>query len=263
MSKALKISVVTPSFNSIHTIRATIASVAAQDYPNLEHLVVDGEKMSKSKGNFYTLPDLIERGASPRTIRYLLLSVPYRQKLNFTFDALGAASSALERLESLDRRLAERERDIGHVAHEGRREGRGGDLLLLLARQAPQAPKPAGPHRRARRRGQGAAQRLIQRQVIERRRFNAVELAGRIDRAGLHHPPDALPAQEFQLVRQELATSPKREQELTCLAWAAAAVQNYKTAGMNFADALRCAFDDDSLAPARDYIARLEVTPCY
>jgi hypothetical protein len=67
----------------------------------------------------------------------------------------------------------------------------------------------------------------------------------------------------FQLVRQELATSPKREQELTCLSWAAAAVQRYKTAGMSFADALRCAFDDDSVAPARDYIARLEVTPCY
>jgi hypothetical protein len=67
----------------------------------------------------------------------------------------------------------------------------------------------------------------------------------------------------FKLVRQELAASPKREQELTCLAWAAGAVQRYKTAGMNLADALRCSFDDDSLAPARDYIARLEVTPCY
>ncbi len=73
-----------------------------------EHLVVDGEKMSKSKGNFFTLPDLLARGAAPRTIRYLLLSVPYRQKLNFTFDSLAAAASALERLESLDRRLAER-----------------------------------------------------------------------------------------------------------------------------------------------------------
>ena len=67
----------------------------------------------------------------------------------------------------------------------------------------------------------------------------------------------------FNLVRQELAVSPKREQELTCLGWAAAAVQRYKTAGMNLADALRCAFDDNSVAPARDYIARLEVTPCY
>ena len=67
----------------------------------------------------------------------------------------------------------------------------------------------------------------------------------------------------FKLVRQELSASPKREQELTCLGWAAAAVQRYKTAGMNFADALRCAFDDDTLTPARDYISRLEVTPCY
>ena len=67
----------------------------------------------------------------------------------------------------------------------------------------------------------------------------------------------------FNLIRQELVVSPQREQELTCLGWAAAAVQQYKTAGMNLADGLRCAFDDDNLAPARDYIARLEVTPCY
>ena len=78
-----------------------------------EHLVVDGEKMSKSKGNFFTLPDLLARGASPRAIRYLLLSVPYRQKLNFTFESLGAAASALERLESLDRRLADRAGSAG------------------------------------------------------------------------------------------------------------------------------------------------------
>jgi cysteinyl-tRNA synthetase len=73
-----------------------------------EHLIVDGEKMAKSKGNFFTLPDLLAKGHSWRTIRYLLLSVPYRQKLNFTFDGLKAAASALERLDSLDRRLAER-----------------------------------------------------------------------------------------------------------------------------------------------------------
>ena len=72
-----------------------------------EHLIVDGEKMSKSKGNFYTLSDLEARGISPRALRYLFLSVPYRQKLNFTFDGLTAADSSLERLESLDRRLEE------------------------------------------------------------------------------------------------------------------------------------------------------------
>ncbi len=74
-----------------------------------EHLIVDGEKMSKSKGNFFTLPDLVEKGYSPRAIRYLFQSVPYRMKLNFTFDALKGAASALERLDSLDLRLSERE----------------------------------------------------------------------------------------------------------------------------------------------------------
>ena len=67
----------------------------------------------------------------------------------------------------------------------------------------------------------------------------------------------------FGLVMQELGKSPARERELTCLAWAGAAVQRYKTAGMNFADALRCAFDDDNVPGAHDYIVRVEVTPCY
>ncbi len=74
-----------------------------------EHLLVDGEKMSKSKGNFYTLPDLLEKGFSPRAIRYLLVSVPYRMKLNFTLEGLKGATAAVERLESLDARLRERE----------------------------------------------------------------------------------------------------------------------------------------------------------
>ena len=87
-----------------------------------EHLLVDGEKMSKSKGNFYTLPDLLEKGFSPRAIRYLLLSVPYRMKLNFTFDGLKAATSAVERLESLDLRLREREKEkkISLIGEEGK-----------------------------------------------------------------------------------------------------------------------------------------------
>ena len=98
-----------------------------------EHLLVDGEKMSKSKGNFYTLPDLLAKGFSPRAIRYLLISVPYRMKLNFTFEGLKAAASAVERLESLDLRL-EREREEekrredffeGEEAEEGERVSRG------------------------------------------------------------------------------------------------------------------------------------------
>jgi len=86
-----------------------------------EHLLVDGEKMSKSKGNFYTLPDLLEKGFSPRAIRYLLISVPYRMKLNFTFEGLKAATSAVERLESLDLRLREREEKISAEEEEEKR----------------------------------------------------------------------------------------------------------------------------------------------
>jgi cysteinyl-tRNA synthetase len=70
-----------------------------------EHLIVDGEKMSKSAGNFYTLRDLLERGESPRAIRYLFLSVHYRQKLNFTFESLKAAAAALKRLDEFQFRL--------------------------------------------------------------------------------------------------------------------------------------------------------------
>lgn len=67
----------------------------------------------------------------------------------------------------------------------------------------------------------------------------------------------------FRLVSSEAVRSSARERELTCLAWAGAAVQRYKASGMTFADALRCAFDDQDLPAAHDYIARLEVTPCY
>jgi cysteinyl-tRNA synthetase len=70
-----------------------------------EHLVVEGQKMAKSLGNFYTLRDLLERGYAPLAIRYLLLSVPYRQKLNFTFDGLKGAHSAVERIANTLRRL--------------------------------------------------------------------------------------------------------------------------------------------------------------
>ena len=70
-----------------------------------EHLIVDGEKMAKSKGNFFTLRDLLAKGHDPVAIRYLLISVPYRQKLNFTMDGLHAAEQAIERIGNTLRRL--------------------------------------------------------------------------------------------------------------------------------------------------------------
>ena len=63
-----------------------------------EYLIVDGRKMSKSLGNFYTLRDLTEKGYPSIAVRYLLLSTNYRQQLNFTLDGLDAARKSIERL---------------------------------------------------------------------------------------------------------------------------------------------------------------------
>ena len=69
------------------------------------HLQVEGRKMSKSLGNFFTLRDLLDKGYTGHEIRYVLLSAHYRQTLNFTFAALDAARSALGRLDEFSERL--------------------------------------------------------------------------------------------------------------------------------------------------------------
>jgi len=77
-----------------------------------EHLIVDGQKMSKSLGNQYTLGDLLAKGLSPRSIRYALISVHYRQKLNFTFEGVEAAGRALRRVDDLRFRLKDAEETV-------------------------------------------------------------------------------------------------------------------------------------------------------
>ncbi|MCL2155607.1 MAG: cysteine--tRNA ligase [Leptospirales bacterium] len=76
-----------------------------------EHLLVDGAKMSKSLGNFYTLRDLLDRGFSPRSIRYLLMSAHYKKQLNFTFEGIKQADLALERIDNFILRLTDRKSD--------------------------------------------------------------------------------------------------------------------------------------------------------
>ncbi|MFH0909811.1 MAG: cysteine--tRNA ligase [bacterium] len=71
------------------------------------HLIVDGKKMSKSAGNFFTLRDLLNKGYSGREIRYVLIATHYRQWLNFTFDGLDGARVALARLDEFRQRLEE------------------------------------------------------------------------------------------------------------------------------------------------------------
>jgi len=70
-----------------------------------EHLLVEGQKMSKSLGNFFTLRELLDKGYAPESIRYLLTSVPYRKQLNFTFDGLKAAATSIDRLRNFELRL--------------------------------------------------------------------------------------------------------------------------------------------------------------
>jgi cysteinyl-tRNA synthetase len=77
----------------------------ARFWLHAEFLMVEGQKMSKSLGNYYTLRDLMAKGHQPEAIRYLLASVPYRKSLNFTMDGLKSAAIAIERLRNFKLRL--------------------------------------------------------------------------------------------------------------------------------------------------------------
>lgn len=80
-----------------------------------KHLMVEGKKMAKSLGNFYTLRDLLKMGHDPKAIRFLLLSTHYRQQLNFTFEGLKAAENTVQRLLNfVDRLKTARGPGCGH-----------------------------------------------------------------------------------------------------------------------------------------------------
>ena len=93
--------------NEIAQTEAATGEPFVDVWLHAEHLIVDGEKMAKSKGNFYTLDDVLAKRDDPVAVRYLLLSVPYRKKLNFTWDALTGAAAAVERVRSAASRLDE------------------------------------------------------------------------------------------------------------------------------------------------------------
>jgi cysteinyl-tRNA synthetase len=77
----------------------------ARHWFHVRFLLVEGKKMSKSEGNFYTLRDLLLKGHRASAIRFLLLSVPYRHQLNFTFDGLTESTNAVERLRTFYTRI--------------------------------------------------------------------------------------------------------------------------------------------------------------
>ena len=93
--------------NEIAQSQCGTGKVFVRHWMHVKHLLVEGETMSKSKGNFFTIPDLIEKGHRPDAIRYLLVSSHYRKPLNFTFEGLTQAVTALERVRGLWQRLAE------------------------------------------------------------------------------------------------------------------------------------------------------------
>jgi cysteinyl-tRNA synthetase len=88
-----------------------------------EHLLVEGKKMAKKFGNFYTLRDLLKQGYDPIAIRFLLLSTHYRAQFNFTFEGLEAARAAVERLRNFVRRLGNTDE-----------KGSGGKIAELMSR---------------------------------------------------------------------------------------------------------------------------------
>ncbi|HML16137.1 MAG TPA: cysteine--tRNA ligase [Bryobacteraceae bacterium] len=91
--------------NEIAQSEALTGKPFSRFWLHAEHLIVEGQKMSKSLGNFYTLRDLLRLGYTPEAMRYLLASVPYRKKLNFTFDGLKAAATSIDRLRNYKLRL--------------------------------------------------------------------------------------------------------------------------------------------------------------
>ncbi|MFN7924665.1 MAG: cysteine--tRNA ligase [Bryobacteraceae bacterium] len=91
--------------NEIAQSEAITGKPFARFWLHAEHLMVEGQKMAKSLGNFYTLRDLLAKGYPPEAIRYLLVQVPYRNKLNFTMDGLQGAAKSLARLRDFKLRL--------------------------------------------------------------------------------------------------------------------------------------------------------------
>ncbi|PSH05708.1 MAG: cysteine--tRNA ligase [Acidobacteria bacterium] len=91
--------------NEIAQSESLTGKIFARHWMHVRFLLVEGQKMSKSLGNFYTLRDLVLMGHKPSSIRLLLTSVPYRKQLNFTFDGLLQAANSIERLRNFKLRL--------------------------------------------------------------------------------------------------------------------------------------------------------------
>ena len=102
--------------NEIAQSESLTGKPLANYWVHCRFLLVEGEKMSKSLGNFYTLRDLLVMGHKASSIRYLLASVPYTRQLNFTFDGLKQAAQSVERLRNFKLRLEKGKFEAGSSA---------------------------------------------------------------------------------------------------------------------------------------------------
>jgi cysteinyl-tRNA synthetase len=104
--------------NEIAQSEAATGKPFARWWLHAEHLLSEGQKMSKSLGNYYTMGSLLEGGHRPSAIRYLLLSAHYRSQLNFTLEGLGDADRAVARLFDLRGRLGEAGTEVAGAGEE-------------------------------------------------------------------------------------------------------------------------------------------------
>ena len=111
--------------NEIAQSEAATGKPFVKVWMHAEHLIVNGEKMSKSLGNFYTLRDLIHKGYKPSAVRYLLASVPHRKPLNFTFDGLHQAQQSIDRLRNFRFRLTKESFPAGESSDPAKSRARG------------------------------------------------------------------------------------------------------------------------------------------
>ena len=110
--------------NEIAQSESATGKTLAHHWMHVRFLLVDGRKMSKSEGNFFTLRDLLLKGYKASAIRFLLISVPYRHPLNFTIEGLTESASAVERVRTFYQRVRSGGWSAGHdaelEAHSGK-----------------------------------------------------------------------------------------------------------------------------------------------
>jgi cysteinyl-tRNA synthetase len=118
--------------NEIAQSEASTGKPFVKFWLHAKHLLVNGEKMSKSKGNFFTLRDLLGKGYDPMAIRFALLSVHYRHSLNFTFEGLKEAREVIEKLDNCYAQCL----GVSGFSGEGAGAGLADKLPLVLGKMA-------------------------------------------------------------------------------------------------------------------------------